>query len=259
MVNSGTCEDRETGDFHDMVKHLRHPMLRGSVGCESWQPTVPQNRSLQSGQAEWRSAGVGVVEWRKKKAVGEHPRLEHCRASGVVEKIGELPHRRTEWSPWAKWRPAGVGGGECRGAPRAGGPSSLGQVATSRSRWWRKSGSPQHRRTKGLLRPSGNQVKFVNLPEFADQKNAGQALGASGCDRLRECKCLHNTIQRRLDGIEACGGLNAQLQAVEQTGCFEGEGEVWLGRLGATLTERCEQSYFHPRPHSSPSQRWVCP
>ena len=61
----------------------------------------------------------------------------------------------------------------------------------------------------------------MNLPEFADQKSAGQALGAS--DRLRECKCLHNTIQRRLDGIEACGGPEAQLQAVEQTGCHEGE------------------------------------
>ena len=75
-VNSGTRyhEDRETGDFHDMVKHLRQPMLRGSVGCESWQPTVPQSRSLQSGQAEWRSAGVGGVEKKKeKREVGEPP------------------------------------------------------------------------------------------------------------------------------------------------------------------------------------------
>ena len=81
-----------------------------------------------------------------------------------------------------------------------------------------KIGELPHRRTKGLLRPSGDQVESVNLPEFADQTNAGQALGASGCDRLQECKCLHNTIQRRVDGIETCGGLKAQLQAVEQTG-----------------------------------------
>ena len=56
----------------------------------------------------------------------------------------------------------------------------------------------------------------VNLPEFADQKNAGQALGANGSDRQRECNCLHNAIQRRFDGIEACGSLKAQLQAVSR-------------------------------------------
>ena len=38
------------------------------------------------------------------------------------------------------------------------------------------------------------------------------ALGACGSDRLRECKY----------GIEACGGLKAQLQAAEWTGCLEG-------------------------------------
>ena len=64
-----------------------------------------------------------------------------------------------------------------------------------------------------------------------------------GCTTKNTRKCLHNTSQRRLDGIEACEGLKAQLQAVEHTGCLEGEGslgpsEVWFGRLGATLTER---------------------
>ena len=128
----------------------------------------------------------------------------------------------------------------------------------------KKIGELPHRRTKWSPQAQWRPGGVCEFARVCRSEEAGQALGASGCHRLRECKCLHNTIQRRLDGIEARGCLKAQLQAFEQTGCLEGEdslrpSEVWFGRYGATLTERCEQSHFHPKPHSSPSQRWVCP
>ena len=78
-------------------------------------------------------------ELERKKKSGEP---EHCRPSVVVKKIG--PHRRTKWSP-----------------PSGDQPKSVVE----------KVGEPSHRRTKWSS-PSGDQVESVNLPEFADQKNA---------------------------------------------------------------------------------------
>ena len=54
-VNSGarSCEDRETGDLHDMEKHLRQLMF-GSVGVRelATRCAAKSNHSIRTGQVE---------------------------------------------------------------------------------------------------------------------------------------------------------------------------------------------------------------
>ena len=69
-------------------------------------------------------------------------------------------------SPQAKWRTTDAGGKRESGSPRTGGRS-------------------------GLLKSSGDEAESVNLSELADQKSAGQSLGASGSDHQQDCKFLH--------------------------------------------------------------------
>ena len=79
---------------------------------------------------------------------------------------------------------------------------SMGQSGDQPKSVAEKVGEPPHRRTKWSPLAEW-QVESVNLSEFAGQKNAGQALGASGCDRHRECEAQDNPAPLGSEGAAA--------------------------------------------------------
>ena len=119
----------------------------------------PHRRTKWSPQAKWGNP-TDVTGGESRRAPAQEDQVV---SSGqvatppmsVVEKVGELPHRRTKWAPHAKWQPPAQ---EAQWSPQ-------GQVASHE-----KVGVLPHRRTKwspprwftaGRVPSSGTNVRCV--------------------------------------------------------------------------------------------------